>query len=119
MRSPLLLLLLALTLSTGCAKRVLVKTEQPVSSVVLNGKDIGRVDGAGVTVQVSPGVEPIPYEVHDGERVVTGEIPRDELNGWIVGGSLAAAACCAPTLAAGGACLANPGLAAASVVCLL
>jgi hypothetical protein len=93
-------------LSAACA--------HPVRVVVDRNKfDTVNVDGQtpknGV-VEVRPGQKPVPYTVSKGELVVSGEVPRTEPVWWIIALGVGGAAVCAPSLAALGFCIANPGV---------
>jgi hypothetical protein len=118
-RSLAALTTLALLATAGCAQTVRVKTEPPGAAVTLNDVTLGPVDQRGREVQVKPGNAPVTWEAeHDGAKA-DGEIARSEIEWlWVVAG-VGAAAVCAPALAIGGVCLANPAVALAALSCAL
>jgi hypothetical protein len=94
----------------GCARTVTVRVAEPHTRVVFNGRDVGTVPPEGEKVEVPPGLAAIPYAIEDGEARIDGAVPRSEPVWWMVGAGAAGAACCAPSLAAAGFCLANPAV---------
>ncbi len=110
--------LVALT-SSGCAQKVLVKTPQPGARVTLGAVQDEPVTEEGVRVKVPPGLSPVPFVVEDERGRREGVIERTEVQWAFVAAGVVAAACCAPSLVAGGACLANPALAPAAVGCAI
>lgn len=108
----------ALSLS-ACSQKVLVKTEAADARVTLGDVENEEVPPDGVRVKVPPGLSAVPFVVEDARGRREGVIERSEVQwAWIAAG-VAGAACCAPALVLGGACLANPALATASVGCLI
>jgi hypothetical protein len=102
-----------MTVPAGPAGRVLVVDEKAVD-VPADGR---------VAVEVGPGFQPVAWELRtsgaaDATTVATGAIARTEPLLAIAATAAAGAACCVPTLAVAGMCLANPGLLAAPLLCL-
>lgn len=99
----------------ACAgEQVHVRTDPPGGHVVLDGADLGTVGPAGVDVEIGPGVGDVPVLV-DG---VAAEVPRSDVHWGVVAAAVGAAACCAPSLALGALCIANPALWSAPFLCL-
>jgi hypothetical protein len=108
-------LAVAIVLAAGCAQTTHVKVETAHTDVLLDGVDIGPVEGDGVDVDVKPGMSPVKYEIHDHDVVKVGSIARTDAVWWMLALGIGGAACCAPTLASAGFCLANPGVIGAPI----
>lgn len=107
-------LVVAAVCATGaCTKTVQVRTEDPQARLTLDGRQLGEVPPAGVPVEVGLGLGPVAYELHVGDARIAGQLARTEPVWWLVAAGVGGALCCAPTLALGGCCLANPGALAA------
>ena len=96
--------------SVACAQNVNVKVDAPHTQVLLDGTDIGPVGDAGADIELRPGMTPVKYEIRDHDKSTVGSIARTEPVWWLVAGGVVGALCCAPTLAAGGFCVANPAV---------
>jgi hypothetical protein len=103
-------LLLLTVLCGACAPRVLVRAEGAHTHVVVDGKDLGHIPAGGTSIDVSIGADAVPYEVHNGDVVRRGELPRSDTLWWLVAAGVGGAVCCVPTLAAAGCCIANPAV---------
>lgn len=103
---------LALLGALGCAQTVTVKVPAEHTKVVVDGQDLGTVPAAGKTIEVRPGLEPLTYVIKNGEGTKdrVGSVARTEPIWWLVAVGAAGALCCAPSLAAVGFCVANPGV---------
>lgn len=112
------LCLAALALS-ACSQKVLVKTSDPGARVTVGDAEAEPVPDDGLRVKVAPGLSPVPFVVEDEQGRREGVIERSEVDWTWVGAGVTAAACCAPSLVAAGACLANPALAPAIVGCVV
>jgi hypothetical protein len=104
--------------AAGCAQTTHVKVETAHTDVLLDGVDIGPVEGDGVDVDVKPGMKPVKYEIRDHDVVKVGSIARTDAVWWMLALGIGGAACCAPTLASAGFCVANPGVIGAPIACL-
>lgn len=88
--------------------------------LILDEHDVGRVDAAGVDVPLPAGVAPVQWRVVEGGEVIgEGTLERSQVAWGVVLGAGAAAACCIPTMAATGFCLANPALLASPLAIAL
>ena len=88
--------------------------------LLLDDRDVGRIDEGGVDVPIAPGIAPVKWRVVEGGEVIgEGTLERDEVAWGVVLGAGAAAACCVPTMAATGFCLANPALLASPLAIAL
>jgi hypothetical protein len=86
--------------------------------LIVDEHDVGRIDGTGVDVPIPAGVAPVQWRVVEGGQVIgEGSLERDQVAWGVVLGAGAAAACCIPTMAATGFCLANPALLASPLAC--
>lgn len=87
--------------------------------LILDERDVGAIDAHdGLKVPVPPGVGPVQWKIVDGGEVLgQGTLERDQVAWGVVLGAGAAAACCIPTMAATGFCLANPALVASPFAC--
>lgn len=99
----------------GCAQTVTVKVPSAHTRVVVDGHDLGKVPDGGATMEVRPGMGPLPYAIERSERgghapASVGAVARTEPLWWMVAAGVTGALCCAPTLAGAGFCLANPAV---------
>lgn len=102
--------LLIVVAAGACTRTVNVRVEGPHTKVTFAGRDLGEVPPSGESVDIPPGMEPVPFEVERGTESAVGSLARTEPVWWIVAAGVAGAACCAPTLAGAGFCLANPAI---------
>lgn len=108
---------LAVALS-ACSQKVLVKAP-PGARVSLGDVEDEPVPEEGLRVQVGPGLSPVPFVVEDERGRREGALERSDVGwAWVAAG-VTAAACCAPGLVVGAACLANPAFAPAALGCLV
>ncbi len=118
--TPVLLALVVLSLGGGCATTTTLSTAVPHQSVILDDHDLGSIPAAGLIVEVDPGAEPVPWQLMQGDAVVAeGTLARSEAQWPVVVGAVTAAACCVPSAAAAGFCLANPAIIAGLLTCLV
>lgn len=121
-----LVLLPALVLGAACSTTSTFRLDGDSGApprdarLIVDERDVGRVDAAGVEVPIPAGVAPVQWRVVEaGEVVGEGTLERDQIAWGVVLGAGAAAACCIPTMAATGLCLANPALLASPVAIAL
>ena len=108
-----------LLVSGACTTTTTLTTTLPHTNVIVGDHDEGSV-GDGKDVEVGPGFAPVPWTLKEGDVVVAeGAIDRTEPQWGVVGGAIAAAACCVPAAAAIGFCVANPGVVAGAFACVL
>jgi hypothetical protein len=114
-------------LGGACASTTTFRLDSPGGAhptgdarLILDERDVGRIDAAGIAVPLSAGVAPVQWRVVDGGEVIgEGTLERSEVAWGVVLGAGAAAACCIPTMAATGFCLANPALLASPLAIAL
>ena len=107
------------TATTFRAPGANVPGHAPRGSLVVDERNYGAIPPAGVEVPVAPGFAPVAWRIVDGGEVLAeGTVERDQVAWGVVIGAGIAAACCIPSAAATGFCLANPALLAAPVTCL-
>jgi hypothetical protein len=111
--------LVSLSLPMGCAQTVHVRAQPADADVTLNDVTLGSVGAAGRDVEVQPDVAPLRWELDDDGTKSRGEIARTEVEWLWVAAGIGAAAVCAPALALGGVCLANPAAVLAFVGCFV
>jgi len=81
----------------------------PDRELVVDDHDYGPIPDGGVDVPVGIGYAPLHWQVREAGKVIAeGDVERDQVVWGIVIGAGLAAACCIPTMAATGFCLANP-----------
>lgn len=109
---------LALALS-ACSQKVLVKAASPGARVTLGDVEGEPVPEEGLAVEVEPGLSPVPFVIEDERGRREASLERSHVSwAWVAAG-VTGAACCAPGLVLGAACLANPALAPAALGCLV
>ncbi len=126
------LLRLALTVgivvATGCATDTTFRAPDVAAAddgtaprLILDERDVGTIKARdGLKVPVPPGVGPVQWKIVDGGEVLgQGTLERDQVAWGVVAGAGVAAACCIPTMALTGFCLANPVLLASPLACAL
>ena len=107
------------TTTTFRAPGAHVPGHAPRGSLVVDERDYGAIPPAGVEVPVGPGFAPVAWRIVDGGEVLAeGTVERDQVAWGVVIGAGIAAACCIPSAAATGFCLANPALLTAPLTCL-
>jgi hypothetical protein len=126
------LLRLALTVgivvATGCATDSTFRApglaaadDGTAPRLILDERDVGAIDAHdGLKVPVPPGVGPVQWKIVDGGEVLgQGTLERDQVAWGVVAGAGVAAACCIPTMALTGFCVANPAILASPLACAL
>jgi len=94
--------------------------DSPRGSLVVDEHDYGAMPPGGIDVPIPAGYAPVAWRVVEGGEVLAeGTVERDQVAWGVVIGAGLAAACCVPTAAATGFCLANPALLTAPITCLL
>lgn len=104
---------------SACSQKVLVRASDPDARVSFGDAEGEPVPEEGLRVEVEPGLSPVPFVVEGEAGRREGVVERTEVDWAWVGAGVTAAACCAPSLVAAGACLANPALAPALVGCVV
>lgn len=110
--------------SVGCSTTTTFRAagssaDSPRGSLVVDDHDYGALPPGGVEVPVPAGYAPVAWRlVEGGEVLAEGTVERDQVAWGVVIGAGLAAACCVPTAAATGFCLANPALLTAPITCL-
>lgn len=115
--------LLAGALLAGCSTTTTFVVENAPAGAVL---DVGAAPAVPVTsskavpVDVPTGASPVEWKLRDARGLVVdeGAIERSEVQWPILATGIGLAACCMPSGAALGFCLANPALLAAPISCL-
>jgi hypothetical protein len=104
----------------ACSTTTTIRTSTPSDAkLIVDDHDYGVV-GSGQEVEVAAGFEPLHWTLIDGGQIVAeGDIDRDQVSWGIVVGAGAAAACCVPTMAVTGFCIANPALLVAPIAILV
>lgn len=116
MRHLLLTSSLAALLTSSCATDTtfVVDNARPGSTLVVNERSHPLEPAQPVVVSVETGTDPVPWRVERGGVVVgQGVVERTEIEWGVVAGGTAMAACCMPSGAVLGFCIANPSLFAA------
>jgi hypothetical protein len=108
--------------SMACSTTTSFVVENAPAGTVL---DVGTAPPAAVgtspvAVDIATGAEPVPWKLRSaaGAVVDEGMLERTEVQWPVVATGLGLAACCVPTGAVAGFCLANPALLAAPISCL-
>lgn len=96
--------------SGACTRTVNVRVEGAHTKVHVAGTDLGEVPPAGEPVVIPVGMEPVPFEVDNRGKRTVGSLARTEPVWWLIAVGVIGAACCAPSLATAGFCLANPAI---------
>jgi len=94
----------------GCAQTAKVRTDGVRGELEVGGKAKGEIGPSARSVDIPFSLGKVPYAVvtPEGERL-EGVIEKDgPLNWWIIGPAICGALVCSPSLACGGAMLANP-----------
>lgn len=121
MRHLVITAVVAALTSGGCASTTTFRApavEDSDARLVVDEHEVGRVPRGGVEVPIPAGVGPVTWRIVEGGEVLgEGTLSRDEVSWGVVIGAGLAAACCIPTAAAGGFCLANPALLASPLAC--
>ena len=111
--------------SVGCSTTTTFRapggsgTDSPRGTLVVDEHDYGAMPPGGIDVPIPAGYAPVAWRVVEGGEVLAeGTVERDQVAWGVVIGAGLAAACCVPTAAATGFCLANPALLTAPITCL-
>lgn len=94
----------------ACTRTVNVRVEGAHTKASVAGTDLGEVPPAGEPVVIPVGMEPVPFEVDNRGTRTVGSLARTEPVWWLIAAGVLGAACCAPSLATAGFCLANPAI---------
>ena len=94
----------------ACSQHVQIRTEEAPAELWIDGERVGQTTRGKLAAEIPPGMEDVPFEIRRKSEIVRGVIPRSEPNiPWVVT-TVLATACCVPSLAATGFCVANPAM---------
>ncbi len=105
---------------SACSTTTAFRSDKPTeATLIVDEHDYGAL-GDGKDVPVTAGYSPLHWTLVDGGQIVAeGDVERDQVSWGVVLGAGAAAACCVPSMAVSGFCLANPALLAAPITLLV
>lgn len=95
-------------MALGCSQEVHVRTQTPGAKVTIAEQDYGVIDERGVTTEIAPGTDPVPYTLEKNGKTFRGEILRSETSIPLVVLGIGLAACAVPSCVLASCAVANP-----------